>query len=99
MNIKWLLGGHDVTDMSRGKTYSRGHTVSELQVNFTSVSDVRSSYKCEEVGILLLRCRKEVSCLAVRNGTNGHRNDYIVEVVIGKEDTWLVGHLIISRRH
>ena len=91
MYIKWILGGYDVTAKSRGKTYSRGQTVDELQVNFTSISEVMSSYQCKEVEKFLLRCTKEVTCVAERTGTNGDRKDFFVEIVIGKEDTGWVG--------
>ena len=91
MDIKWLLGECDVTHKSSEKIYSKLNTTSELRVNFVSVSDVISSYMCERFQVFLLHCRKEVTCVAERDGTNGDRKELFVEIVIGKEDTGFVG--------
>ena len=86
VNIKWLLSGDDVTDKSRDQTYDNFQTTSQLQVNFTSISDVMSNYHCEYINNYTLKCQTNVTCQAVRAEANGHRRDRVIEVLISKLD-------------
>lgn len=63
--MKWLLGNRDVTDLSRGITFSHSELYSQLQVNFTDVPDGPGcSYTCRNITLLRSRCTAQVSCRA-----------------------------------
>lgn len=85
VDLKWFLGDNDVTEKSKGLSTYLKKTSSELQVNFTSVSDIKSTYKCEKFGDFQLKCTMPVTCRAEREFANGDRRDHLVEVVIGKQ--------------
>ena len=84
VNIRWFLSGRDVTDKSRGSAYAKGQITSELRVNFTSILEVKSTYKCKEVRNLLLSCTTDVACQSQRiNANAGDRESHVIDVLVG----------------
>ena len=85
VKIKWFLGGKEITSKSKGITTFQEQASSELQVNFTSFSDVTSNYMCEKFGDFQLNCTTHLSCVTERDNANGDRRDHSFVVVLGKQ--------------
>jgi len=84
VSIRWFLGGHDVTDRSTGSTYLKGLITSKMRVNFTSVLEAQSTYKCKSVDRLQIKCSSTVDCVSVRENANGDRKSFTFHVFLGK---------------
>lgn len=97
--IRWLIGELDATDKSDGTTYAAqdGLLSSKLLVNFTSVFDIRSSYRCENIEKFRIRCSTVVDCVAFRSDANGDRRRGTIEIEIGKGSVPKEGPLWVSR--
>ena len=83
VHIEWFVGGRNVTNKSRGDTYVNETTTSQLQVNFTSITDMISNYKCEVIENVRLRCKTEVTCQGVRENADGDKKDHVIEIIVG----------------
>lgn len=84
VKLKWLLGGIDITSKSKGSTVHQGNISSQIQVNFTSIEDVKSNYHCDKGQNFPLKCATNVTCLAERDYAAGETRDHLIEVFIGK---------------
>lgn len=84
-DIRWIAAHADVTDKSTGTTH-RGRLISsQLQVNFTSASEIISNYKCKEIKGFQLKCRNIVTCQTARGNVIDDTKDHNVEITIGKK--------------
>lgn len=96
MRIKWFLGGIDATEKSTGSVYNNHQKTSQLQVNFTSRSDVIASYSCSNIDSFKMNCTTTVSCQAEREGGNGDRRDNLLQVIVGKKKCFNIFVLAIT---
>lgn len=84
VDIKWFLGGIEVTSKSQGMSIIQENTTSQIQVNFTSDADVKYRYNCHKGKNYRLKCTTNITCLVVRRDVVGEKKDHLIELLLGK---------------